>query len=84
MIISDIKRYLKSRGRASLPELAAHFDSDESAIEGMMDTLMQRGVVVRLSCGGCGGSNGCAFAGPKVYASRQSVFGTSPRACAPV
>lgn len=68
MILSDIRKYIKSRGRASLDDLAAHFDGDKSAIEGMMETLKARGLVVELGCGGCGGSTGCATAGPKVYA----------------
>lgn len=67
MISARIRAYMKSRGRASVEELAAHFDCQPSAIEGIMETLAARGLVALLACGGCGGANGCAFAGPRVY-----------------
>ena len=67
MILSDLRRYMKTHERVSLDDLALHFDGEKSAIEGMMEVLIARGEVVVLGCGSCGGAGGCAFAGPKIY-----------------
>ncbi len=67
MILSDIRRYIRARGRASLDELVARFDMDKSAIEGMMETLKARGLVTEAGCGSCSSSGGCSFQGPRIY-----------------
>jgi hypothetical protein len=68
MLLADIRDFMRQRRRASIDELAVHFECDASAIAGIMDSLAARGIVARLGCGGCGGSSGCAAAGPAVYA----------------
>lgn len=68
MILSQLRQFIKQRGRVSLDELAIHFDGDKSAIEGMVDVLKTRGIVLELGCGGCGGSKTCSVSGPKIYA----------------
>ena len=68
MIVSDIGKYMKAMGRVSLDDLVIHFDGEKTAIEGIMETLVHRGQVLELGCGGCGGKNGCSVAGPKIYA----------------
>jgi hypothetical protein len=68
MILSDIRQYMKNRGRASLDDLVVHFEGDKTAIEGMMETLKSRRLVIELGCGGCSGASGCLVSGPKIYA----------------
>lgn len=67
MILTDIRKYIKIHGRVSIDDLAARFDGDKTAIEGMLETLKSHGRVVELGCGECGGSGGCSFSGPKIY-----------------
>jgi len=78
MIVSRIRDYLRQRGRASVDEIALHFDSDKSAVEGVMETLARRGAVLQLGCGGCASSGGCSFSGPKVYLSLEGGEAASP------
>jgi len=68
VILSDIRKYMKASRRASLDDLVAKFDGDKTAIEGMMETLKAHGHVLELGCGSCGGSGGCSFKGPRIYA----------------
>jgi len=72
VILSDIRKYMKRHGRASLDDLVARFDGDKAAIEGMMETLKAHGQVVELGCGGCSGAKGCSVAGPIIYACTAS------------
>lgn len=85
VILSDIRQYMKSRGRASLDDLVAKFDGDQTAIEGMMDTLKAHGKVFEASCGSCGSSQGCSFSGPRIYvwATRAETTGSNkgPHEC---
>jgi len=67
MILSDIRKFMKARGRASLDDLKVKFDTDHSAIEGMMETLKAHGQVFEAGCGSCGGSAGCSIKGPRIY-----------------
>lgn len=70
MILSDIRRYLEERGRASLSDIALHLDSDPEAVRGMLDVWMRKGKVRKeLMTASCGGScNKCASATTEIYA----------------
>ncbi|AOV16305.1 hypothetical protein BJI67_03760 [Acidihalobacter aeolianus] len=58
-----IKAYLEARGSAPMQDLMRRFDSDESALEGVLDFWILRGHVrrVELTAGGCKGgcTGGC-------------------------
>lgn len=47
MILSDIKAYVKERGRASLRDVAARFDVSEDAARGMLEHWERKGVLRR-------------------------------------
>lgn len=58
MILSDIRDYVKSRGQVTLNDIATHFDSEPSAIEGMLQRWLDKGIIEKKrltsSCGeGC-------------------------------
>lgn len=58
MILTDLKRYLSDRRRASIDEIATHFHVSEDAARGMIETWMAKGRVRQLNqhlpCGTCG------------------------------
>ena len=57
MILSDIRSYLETHGRAARADLAAHFGSDPDALRGMLQKWVAKGRVRKLADGGaCGGS----------------------------
>jgi hypothetical protein len=68
MILSDVNRYLRDRGRANTSDIALHFGIAPTAVEGMLQTLQERGRVRPLpaqaspcgtSCCNCA-SSGCS------------------------
>ena len=59
-MLSDIRTFVRERGRVSLYELALHFDTDEGLLEGMMLHWLRKGRIKQLktspcqtACGGC-------------------------------
>jgi len=48
MMLTEIKNYLKVRKRASLIDLAHHFEQTPAAIEGMLAHWIRKGKVQRL------------------------------------
>lgn len=61
MILSDLRTYLTTRGRAPIGDLRARFEIDDDALRAMLDVWIQKGRVRRLEapcsgCCGCGGS----------------------------
>jgi len=57
-MLSDIIKLLKERGAMSLAEIARHFQSDVTAMEGMLEMLESKGRIERLDtkcskCKGC-------------------------------
>lgn len=48
-----LKNYLQQVGRVSLADLAHHFDIQESAVEGMMNTWVLKGYVSLINKEGC-------------------------------
>ncbi len=57
MILSELRDYLKTNGRAALLDMAHRFDTDPDALRGMLDKWVAKGRVVKLpqgtECGGC-------------------------------
>lgn len=51
-MISDIKKYMKERKIVSLSDLSVHFAVDETALEKIMELLIEKGIVVRKDCTG--------------------------------
>jgi predicted ArsR family transcriptional regulator len=47
MILSDIKRYLKKHRRATLGDLANHFDTEPEAMRGMLEQWIRKGRVLK-------------------------------------
>lgn len=56
MILSDLKRYLQGRDRATLTDMALHFDADPNVVRAMLDVWVAKGRVERCDpapdCGG--------------------------------
>lgn len=58
MILSDLKAYLRERGRAPIGDLAARFDAEPEALRGMLEVFIRKGRLRLLTpdaekCGGC-------------------------------
>ena len=65
-MLSEIKRYLMQYRRATLSDLAIHFDTEPEAMRAMLEHWRKKGKVIRVTpesgCGGeCGG--GCCDGG---------------------
>ena len=58
MLLTDVKDYLSTRGRASLDDLAVHFTVAPEAMRGLVETWVAKGRARRvnqeLPCGTCG------------------------------
>lgn len=57
-MLTEIIKLLEERGMMSLKELATHFHSELTAMEGMLETLEAKGRIVRIEtkcsrCKGC-------------------------------
>ncbi|MBN2906600.1 MAG: hypothetical protein JXJ18_07825 [Rhodobacteraceae bacterium] len=70
MLLSEIRSYCAQAGRVSLEQLSDRFDADPEAVRGMMDVLVNKGMVCCLTnpdptcgkaCSGC--TMGCASLG---------------------
>jgi len=61
--LSELGRYLQSRGQATLSEMAIHFGSSPDAVRGALDLMLTKGRVRKLSVSqascGCGCSVSC-------------------------
>ena len=61
MILREIGSYLCERGRAGLKDIALHVDAEESAVRGMLEHWLRKGMVERslvtpacaAACGKC-------------------------------
>ena len=62
LTLSDLKRFMVERQRASLNEIAIHFDTPASAVRPMLDQWIAKGRLRKLDVtGGCGKvSGGCS------------------------
>ncbi|MBR9981980.1 MAG: FeoC-like transcriptional regulator [Desulfatitalea sp.] len=61
MILSEIKHYLMAHRRATLSDLAVHFDMDPDAMRGMLVQWVRKGRVIQSEIkAGCGKTcSGC-------------------------
>ena len=48
MILSDVNRYLREKGRANTSDIAIHFGVAPAAVEGMLHMLESRGRIRAL------------------------------------
>ena len=69
MILSEIRDYLRERGRATLADIALHFDAEPDAVRGMLQVWIHKGKVHRqMATGSCGSScNQCDPASTEIY-----------------
>lgn len=72
MILTQLRDYVKSRGRPSSSDIAVRFDLSVDTVDQMLGHLLEpRGRIRRLSgasCSACGGCSGCSSAqAPTVY-----------------
>ena len=70
MLLTDVKAYLIRHKRATTAEIAAHFAIESSALTGMLEHWIRKGVVrpVATPAGRtCGGCTGCALAADPIY-----------------
>ena len=47
MILTDLRGYLQTRRRASLSEIALHFDADPGVVRGMLEVWVRKGRLLR-------------------------------------
>ena len=69
MILSDIRNYVKSRGQVTLSDIVTHFDSESSAMEGMLQRWIDKGIIEkRRLTSSCGDScNQCGVSDSMLY-----------------
>ncbi len=69
MILSQVRDYLKQRGQCTLSDIALHFDTDASAVRGMLDIWIKKGKVEKRSATtSCGTScQSCDPATTEIY-----------------
>ncbi len=69
MILSDIRRYIETRGQVALADIALHFDADPDAVRGMLEVWIQKGKIYRqMATASCGGScTQCDSATTEIY-----------------
>lgn len=60
MILTDIQKYLQGQGRASLAQMELKFRMDDNALRGMLNKLIRKGRVRKMSGEKCCGCSSCA------------------------
>ncbi len=72
MILREITEVLEACGRMSLAELARHFKSEISAMEGMLNTLERKGRIrrIEIECAKC---KGCVSMNPEAAVFFEAV-----------
>ena len=74
MILQQVGDYLRQKGQATLADIALHVDADESAVRGMLEHWIQKGMIERRALApSCGSScSKCAPAATELYVWRGS------------
>ena len=69
MILSELKAYLKERGRAPMVDLVNRFRTEPEVLRGMLAHMIAKGRVRRLNteAGDCGGCSKCGAFALEVY-----------------
>jgi len=75
MLLADIRQYLKKRGKASLDEVATHFDIATDAAKFGLDYWVKKGKVVESAAAACGSScGGCTATGNEYQWKLNNVY----------
>ena len=65
-MILEIKEYIKERKRVTVDDIAIHFQMDTSAVEPILEKLIQSSPITLLKSGQCSScKKSCPFAGTK-------------------
>lgn len=82
MILAQLRDYLRTRGQASLRDLALHCDADPDAVRGMLEHWVRRGQVSQQALtGACGGGcTRCDQAAVEIYVWREPGVDSCPPA----
>ena len=64
MILSDLRGYLQQQRRATLSDLALHFDVDANALRGMLGKWISKGKVRLSNTGGSACGTSCCKCDP--------------------
>jgi len=75
-MLTEILKFLAERGPMSLAELARHFNSEVSAMEGMLEMLEAKGRIKRLDTK-CSNCKGCVEVKPEDAAIFQALEATT-------
>jgi putative ferrous iron transport protein C len=71
VILTKIRDYVQSRGRATASDIAIHFELTEDMVTHMMSHLLApRGKIRRLTgtgCSSCSGCSGCSVQMSTIY-----------------
>ncbi len=69
MILSELKTYVKGRGRVPMEDLVNHFRTDPDAIRGMLDHMIRKGRIRRVDTDAenCTGCNKCEAFRLEIY-----------------
>lgn len=59
MILSELRNYLKERKSVALRDLMLHFDTDAEALRGMLQILVAKGYVTKVSAKEACGTSCC-------------------------
>ena len=69
MILSELRDYLKQNRRVHLTDLSNHFDTDPSAIQGMLEKWIGKGRVRKVPV-----SSACGTGCSKCYPAHIQVY----------
>ncbi len=74
MILSDIRRYMAQHGQATLADVALHFDIVPDAARGILEVLVNKGMLEhRMLSASCGSScSQCDPASTEIYLWRDA------------
>lgn len=83
-MLGRITRLLEDRGPLPLGEISAALQSDPSAVEGMLASLLRMGRIREVAGPSCGGCSGCGVANTPFYAAARdatSAVSSDTRSC---
>ncbi len=60
MILTDVRNYLRSCGRADLRDIAIHVDTDTVVVRGIVEKLIIKGLVERVVSNPACGTTCCS------------------------
>lgn len=68
MIVQDVQMYLQNQKRASIEQIAIHFDMSEDALRGILRRLVRKGRIRYLgSACACHGCSSCSPGKLEIY-----------------